>query len=287
MKLKDENILKLVFSSISSYDTKELTDIIFNHTISKVLIRLLTYENIYKSLSINRILFESQIQQITTLTKLQNGNLISTHSNNEDNTLMQWHPNNYNCIGATPSIYAIDSLTILPQGGFITISLDNSYILIWDEDHTCYKTLPLCSDKTLLLPNGNLFCSIHHHFLNQTVIRILDCKDNYKNVKRIVDDVNSAKTTVNLSKNKYATAGEVIKIWDIDKNYECISTFGEHVGLITCLLYIERFDLLISGSNDRIIKVWDLKDSIDCPPPIIHLFNKCSFYKYKFNNFNK
>jgi WD40 repeat protein len=173
---------------------------------------------------------------------------------------MQWDLHNYQCIGVTPSAHTIHSIIILSQGGFITLSSEDSCIQIWDEDHICCESLPSCYDNQLLLSNGNLLCSIYHDFIGQTFIRIIDCKDGYKCVKRIVDNINSAKIAVNLSRNKYATAGEVIKIWDIDKNYECINTFEEHVGLITCLLYIERYDLLISGSKYMEIKVWDLKD---------------------------
>lgn len=55
---------------------------------------------------------------------------------------------------------------------------------------------------------------------------------------------------------------KTIKIWDL-LNYQLANLLQGHVEAVTCLLYIKEAEILVSGGNDNMIRLWDV-NSWDC-----------------------
>lgn len=64
--------------------------------------------------------------------------------------------------------------------------------------------------------------------------------------------------------NSYLISGgedTKIKVWDLRTNQrQALSTFKEHLGIITCLDLSLDSKLLVSGAEDGSIKVWDMQN---------------------------
>jgi WD40 repeat protein len=78
-----------------------------------------------------------------------------------------------------------------------------------------------------------------------------------------LEQLDSAFSLANIVNDKFASGNwdGVITIWDINNDYSCNADLFGHDGLIRALLYIERYNLLLSGS-EHYIKVWNLFDNI-------------------------
>jgi WD40 repeat protein len=75
-----------------------------------------------------------------------------------------------------------------------------------------------------------------------------------------LDGHNSAVTSLKLIKSFYLVSGSKdLKIWDLSQNNSLICSIIAHTASIIYLEYIQDEDILISGSFDNIIKIWNLK----------------------------
>ena len=50
-----------------------------------------------------------------------------------------------------------------------------------------------------------------------------------------------------------------IKLWNIQDNYNCASTLLGHKSWVLCMTKISDSPLLISGSNDKTLIIWDIE----------------------------
>jgi ribosome assembly protein RRB1 len=68
----------------------------------------------------------------------------------------------------------------------------------------------------------------------------------------------------NQRRQEYVAAGNPngqIDLWDLRNSHQPLHTFQAHLGQINCLDWHPNDEsLLISGSNDRQIKVWNIKE---------------------------
>ena len=75
----------------------------------------------------------------------------------------------------------------------------------------------------------------------------------------------------NQRRQEYVAAGNPngqIDLWDLRNSIQPIHTFQAHLGQINCLDWHPNDEnLLISGSNERQIKVWNIKDEKEMKDP--------------------
>jgi WD40 repeat protein len=139
-------------------------------------------------------------------------------------------------------------------------------IKFWDsnlDSQVCIKSVHIDGYKDyndiLVLSNDNIACTAHNK--ERQNILVLDSNDKYKCIKVIEDYKTSIiYKLVNLSAGKFAwPVGDDIKIWDFNANFHC-STLCGHSRKVYCLLYLEKENLMVSGSNDKTKKIWSVSD---------------------------
>jgi WD40 repeat protein len=84
---------------------------------------------------------------------------------------------------------------------------------------------------------------------------------NYECVNTIKED-SSVYSLLLQSGGHIASGTKTIKIWKCDNDYkdiQCTHTLNGHTGYINTL-YLVNNDYILSGSYDKTIKVWDIKN---------------------------
>jgi WD40 repeat protein len=107
-----------------------------------------------------------------------------------------------------------------------------------------------------------LFSLFVRYYLFELYITIIDPSENYKPIKTL-EQSTLVVSLANIGNDEFASGNwdGGISLWDINNDYYCIADLFGHAGPIRALLYIERCNLLLSGSENY-IKVWNLFDNI-------------------------
>jgi len=99
-----------------------------------------------------------------------------------------------------------------------------------------------------------------HHLIscsNDKTIKIWNINTN--ELVRSIDDENSVKSVAVLDHDMMAsTSKNLIKIWDVVTGFS-VKTLTDHEDKpVSCLTFISSNNLLVSGSTDKTVKIWDL-----------------------------
>jgi WD40 repeat protein len=256
MKLKNDNILKLILKSIPLLQIKYKFETINNISLTRMMLDLLSYENIFKAMRKNQTFGEHK-KWINFISLLPDGNIISA---SEDNILKIWDLKTNQLIKTIKDDSFLMSLVVLPGNkiatcswkGVIRIYETQSYKLIKEISvNDCYL------DRVSLLSNGALACSGNSE--SDNIINIYDI-DHYKLIKVIGKTGKLRTPLIDLGDNRLAFgfSSSWIKVWDYELNTKvCVLDTTKP---ITSLLFIEGNSLLLSGSNDGIIMIWSTED---------------------------
>jgi WD40 repeat protein len=269
IKLENENILKLIFSSIKLSTTRDLIPTTKNKIISNILIRLLSYKNIFKTIGNSRkILNNEDSRDIRSIAMLPDGNLISSCFN----SINIWDVNGKQCIKTIPETQYYNFIILLPNDVIVTSTpIGEIKFLDVKDDFNCIKKIFIKSwvYKAFLLTSGKLIC---YSFVDYEEgfpfsITLIDYNNNYE-CKEFNNHDYRVSALANLPGNKLATAIEVrkiIKIWTFeDDDIKFVKNLKGHCYVVTSLLVIEKENLLLSGSFDKTIRVWDIVNDFYC-----------------------
>jgi WD40 repeat protein len=256
--LENENILKLIFGSITFRSLKHMLPAIKSTAITRILTRILNYKNIFKTIGKTKsYLYPNHDHKVMSISILPDNKVLSTSWGTT--TLTIWNIDNSQCIREV-------------DGGVgVLLPICNRDIIAVSTREGCIKLLNSCNFKCIkkielrplilemfLLSNGHLVCSAR---LDAFGIIIFDSNKDFELIKQIENFPINA--LVNLPNGQFATAGFDITIWN-SIHYECLRTIKGHSGYPTSLIYDEFYNLLISGSYDNTIKVWDGKNEFTC-----------------------
>jgi WD40 repeat protein len=260
--LKNENLLNLIFKSFSLLDNKRLyVKTIYNRTVLRATLKILSYQEIYQSMGSLKNILKGHTSFIYSIALLPNGNFISSSN---DTTLKIWDINSYQeiktLLGHKDCVYAI---VVLKDGNIASFSFDgelrvwgynNDYELILLKKYKDYNSF----NNSILLPNGCLVCSCCYKYSSR--ILIIDPSKDYEYIEEL-EQTTFVASLVNVGGDFFASGDEagIIPIWDIKNNYSCLTKLNVNDGCVWALLYIERNNSLLSGS-DNFIKVWNLFD---------------------------
>jgi WD40 repeat protein len=261
--LNNQNLIKLIFSG---YGVKALNDKLKqakNSLISESILSIMNYKMIFKQIGHSNYTLNESTTSHCPIIELSNGNLLTV----DKDKLKIWNINYYKCIkrSSEKNAYMIMSIALLPDGNIIGCT-DDRKIKIWElgEIIRCVKTMYINNygymdlQYLLLLPNGNIACTADYNDGDGPCILILDPYMDCKCV-RVLNGASASEECLTLLTNSFASTSDmVINIWDINNDYKCIKKLSGHTHYIDCLLYIDRYNLLISGSRDGGIKVWDI-----------------------------
>jgi WD40 repeat protein len=266
-KFKNENILKLIFSSLRGKRT--LINIINNKLINKAILRSMDYGSIYKSFSESKIVNAYYTNEIISLTLL-NDDIIITGS--FDNIVKAWDISNFTKLKTFDgALRVIES----SRNDNLLYTASSGKIELWEYKEDNFKTIkvinlsePYMPLKTLIMSNGNIVCaSVKYPFIsildfnNYGLAGIIICKSDIQSIISMEDN----KVAIGLKHT-------VIQICDkINNIYECVTILCGHSLGVNTLLYVKKYNTLLSGSYDKTIKVWDC-DSYSCIKTILTYF---------------
>jgi WD40 repeat protein len=155
----NQNILKLLFSSFTIRDVKQLSEERINNKMPfELILNCITYKSLFKFLGKTKILFEAHYVNINSIAKLTDGNLISASN---DTTLKVWNVKTFQCIKTLEGHKgSISSVLVLSDENIVSCSTNNE-IKFWSikDNFKCIKTLYLYSNK--YLRTFNLTCLIN------------------------------------------------------------------------------------------------------------------------------
>jgi WD40 repeat protein len=265
---KNENILKLIFSSLKGKRTH--ITIINNKLINKSILKSIDYGQMYKSFRQSKIVSAYYSSEIVSLTLL-NDEVIITGS--FDNIVKAWNISNFTKLKTfNGPLRVIES----SRNDNLLYTASNGKIELWEykeDNFKCIKAInlsePYKSLKTLSLSNGNIVCAS----VNYPSISILDFNNNY-GLAGIIIGKSAVQFLTSMEDNRFAVGfcHAVIEIYDnINNIYDCLATLNGHSHGVNALLYVKKYNTLLSGSYDRTIKVWDC-DTYSCIKTILTSF---------------
>jgi WD40 repeat protein len=260
--LTNENLLTLIFTSFAPKANNNILSDIQNKTISKAILGLADYKNIFKSIELDFTIAKSETR-LSSIALLQNGDIIVA---SYDKALKLWNINDNNCILLANEQFVSD-LLILPDDKFACCYQQYNYINIWemkaDSDPECIKSIAYegCKfiSKLFLLSDFNIACSAK--FEESFRILILDSKNEYNCIQNLSGHAYIIEALINLPNDRIVSGSDdqTIKVWDLNQGI-CLKTLRGHKHWINSLIFIERDNSLISGSHDRSINIWEVND---------------------------
>jgi WD40 repeat protein len=267
LKLKNENIIKLIISNYCLHDTKRILTGAFNKVLSSAMIRTLDYEKYFRALGKGYTLLKGHSGMIYSLIAMNNSQIITA---SKDTKIKIWNINTKLCIKTLEYHSDRVNCVIRLASNLIASCSDDGNINIFnaEEDYNCIKTIPLESGiRKLFMLKGNLACSTFY----QTAYSILvfDINNNYNLLKVFKAHPHRISSLVTIGE-QFATGShdDTIKIWNYNNESACLYTLTGHENMVQTLAFDQRKWLLISGSNDKSIKVWDVRNGWHCTETI-------------------
>jgi WD40 repeat protein len=259
LKITNENILKLILTNLNLLQAYHFLNQMNNLTLYRTVQNLLSYKAIFKSMGKTKFTLNEDSKRTTSLA-LQSDNLIVSAS--ARGMIHIWNINDQQCIKTLNDEISIDSVIVIPNDIIATSSKDN--IKIWDsnDDYKCIKIIIHESYKyynnLLTLANLNLACSAMVNGTSQ--ILIFDCRKDFQCIKTLTNESLYISNLIKLSNDRiaYCCSSMNIKIKSTIDDYKDITTLIGHNSWINTLAFVSKYDVLLSGSHDNIIKVWDL-----------------------------
>jgi WD40 repeat protein len=295
--LNNENLIKLIFCNFTLYDLQTQFHVLKIKVINKISLNILNYDKIFKSIGRSKLTFSEVDKFILQPVILPNGIILSVSRDKTirfwdmkrdkciktltaegeicTSTVLQngiilaylygrkfqiW--NDYG-EGSTRVIennnFGDFNQTLFLSNGDVACMLErfgsnNLIVLSFEDDYQSSRILDYCEEgyieDVFNIPN-NLFCTLSS---NPAVLKIYDiCKD-YRCVYTIKEMLVPSIIIIN---NMLFIANKDIRILDINNEYKCLHCLKGPRGFVIDLLFIEKYRLLLSGSKDSTIKVWD------------------------------
>ncbi|GMH31616.1 hypothetical protein Nepgr_033460 [Nepenthes gracilis] len=166
----------------------------------------------------------------------------------------------YRCVPTLQQFYTGGPLAVSSDGSFIVCSCDDLIKIVDSSNALVKATIEGDSEPITALalnPNSNiLFSSSHSRQIRVWDISTLKCIRSWKGHEGPVMGM-----ACDASGGLLATAGadRKVLVWDVDGGF-CTHYFKGHKGVVTCIMFHPDPNrlLLFSGSDDAIIRVWDL-----------------------------
>jgi WD40 repeat protein len=261
INFENVNILWIIFQSFSLPKIKALSADITNPTLVKALLKILSFEKRLEKLAKVRKMLTGHKKRVNSLSTLSNGNIVSA---SDDCTLKIWDLKSLQCIFTIEDDCMINSVVALNDDMIAYCTYSSIKVQEIKDDYKSFKHIDMgdrrAFNNLLLLPNGKLATYAENKY-GPAVVLILDLENDYKIIKSFTYPF-QVHCIVNLPNNKFAIGTYyVIRIYDC-KILKEVKVLNAHIDWVYSLVYIEKENVLISGSNDKTIKVWDMSEYV-------------------------
>jgi WD40 repeat protein len=311
--LINENLIGLIFCSFSIYDLQNHFAKLKNKEINKIRLKIVSYDKIFIRMGRSKVTFAEVNRGIFRPVVLPKGNLLSA---NQDGTIRFWDMKSGLCTKTLTAEDGINEFTVL-QNGNIMIHLNDGKFQVWKDytegpNRTIegYSTL----SNILFLSNGDIACYaelssviilylednyqsckvlekreegyihqicqisdklFYYLFKEPDSLKIYDIQNEYKCVFMIEEHL--WRLTILTNNMLFGVIDADIIVLDIANEYKCLHRLKGHINDVVDILYIDKSDILLSGSYDYTFKVWDANDSFNC---IRTIDTGCRFSKF-------
>jgi WD40 repeat protein len=250
--MANANIMKLVFKNITS-PQKILTEI-RNKTLYNVILRTTDYDKIYKSMGKSKVPLLGCKADYPKITLLSNDNAATACW---DGKLKIFDTKNYKCIKTVEGVTEIQSMVTLSNNNIAVCASHHIKVFDTSRDYECIKTISVKYDRLFVLSNGDLASKA---YINQYSIVIYHHDTDYDSFKELAEAEDGFMCITSISKCNVAVGSYkslLIYIYDIEDDYKCLKKLSGHKDWILDIVFDNRNKLLISGSNDGVINIWN------------------------------
>jgi len=211
-------------------------------------------------------------------------------SGSEDSTLKIWNIDTGKCIstliGHKGGINALTYLNNIDKNMVASASNDSS-VKVWNlTSGDCLKTLEGHADSiTSLLNHKTQSNNLLMSFSKDESARIWNMENKEFIVNNSMKDVNIGPVNgaIGFGLNKIITCGDdaKVKVWCLLK-WERVKTFTEHKGPVKCILSLEELEpsLFATGSEDKTIRIWNLKFKDERADVVINTINVITCFPF-------
>jgi WD40 repeat protein len=260
-KFNNENLLKLIFSSLFLYKCNILFNKIKNSTIGQSLLYFLKYENIFHSLGKKTTILNKNIGFVSYFTILNNGDIVTEALHNRG-LIKFWRQDTFENYKTLNVGFDIDYMLEHTNRNLIFAGYDNIKIFDNEDNLNCITSYKLGRRilQIELLAKRFFSIIITTDYYPHNKIQIYDPEKNYSCIKTIVLE-GHPEFLFNMNDSRFAIGSEAnFKIYDINKDFNCLKVLGFEDMNTYCMLFISAYNLILVGCYEGHINIWSGKD---------------------------
>jgi WD40 repeat protein len=251
---QNTNIIKLIFHSLAMFKAKQVFNITNNRLINEIILKILDFKKLINLFGKSKKILNNN-DSILSIAYIPERNLLLSC---DQYSIKHFDITTYNCIESTTHDESITSLLKLPDDIIVSCG---KMIKLWNINSSleCFKTIQIedCNslENLFLLSSGSIACISHK--ISTLIIIKLYANYEYEVSKIDTQHERCMTSVVNLSGYMFASssADGDIKIWSNNREY--LKTLKGH-SYVSCLLFLDKENLLLSCANDKTLKVWEL-----------------------------
>jgi WD40 repeat protein len=267
LSFNNENIIKLIFNSINLSNNQGLLDKTTNRILSKAILSILNYKDMFKSIGKNKIILKGDENWIRSAIVLSENLILLSSFDNQ--TLRVWNINDLKCIAAIEEEAYDGSILKLPDGNIAIGCINSINIRNVNDGLKCIRTIAFgdyagYSDLNLLTDSRLAFTAYGPGHIHSLIISNLDKDSSFSKVIDETENLISPIATWSniMTSNSYHDSA--ISIWSVncDGDVNLIDKLTGHSERLLALMFATS-NLLVSGLFDSTIRVWNI-DNHQC-----------------------